>query len=303
MKILFTGASSFTGYWFVRWLVEQGHSVHALCRKSLGSYEGVRRQRVERLLGLCEMSFGAQFGSKSFLNRIKKRSYDLLCHHAADMHQYKSPEFDVVRAINSNARNLQQVLQVLREKGCQRVVVTGSVFESNEGGNSQAKALSLYGLSKALTAQIFQAYVEMNSMAFGKFVIPNPFGPFEEFRFTSYLAHNWLTGKTPTVATPAYIRDNIPVDLLAKTYAQFCENPAKEICRPSGYLSTQGEFTQRFSGEMAKRFCLPCPFICKEQTEFPEPLLRVNAEKPALAWNEKAFWDSLAEYYLQAWRL
>jgi UDP-glucose 4-epimerase len=32
MRILFTGASSFTGYWFVRELVAAGHEVVAACR-------------------------------------------------------------------------------------------------------------------------------------------------------------------------------------------------------------------------------------------------------------------------------
>ena len=33
MKILFTGASSFTGYWFVKELAERGHEVTALLRR------------------------------------------------------------------------------------------------------------------------------------------------------------------------------------------------------------------------------------------------------------------------------
>lgn len=302
MKILFTGASSFTGFWFVRQLVSEGHTVHAICRKNLGSYEGLRKQRVEQLLGLSEMTFGCEFGSKSFVSRIKKQSFDLFCHHAADVHQYKSPDFDCLRALNSNAKNLRLVLSTLQERGCKRVILTGSVFEPREGGYADSKPLSPYGLSKSLTAQLFQAYAETSGLSMGKFVIPNPFGPYEEFRFTSYLAHNWLTGKTPSVATPAYIRDNIPVDLLAKEYALFTLDSREEVRRPSGYIETQGEFAERFSRELSERFCLPCPIICKDQTEFPEPLSRVNSDEPESQWDEKAFWDDLAEYYLQAWR-
>ncbi len=301
MKILFTGASSFTGFWFVRQLLSAGHSVHAVCRKNLGSYEGVRRQRIEQLLGQCEMTFGCEFGSKSFLSRIKKQSFDLFCHHAADAHQYKSPNFDCLKAINSNARNLRLVLQSLFDGGCKRVVLTGSVFEPREGGDSNAKAASSYGLSKSLTAQIFEAYTETCGLAMGKFVIPNPFGPYEEFRFTSYLAHNWLMGKTPSVLTPAYIRDNIPIDLLSKEYVHFAFSE-NEVCRPSGYVEEQGKFAGRFSRELEKRFCLPCPIICHEQAEFHEPICRVNTDLPTVDWNEELFWDRLAEYYCQAWR-
>ena len=301
MKILFTGASSFTGFWFVRQLIAEGHSVHAICRKNLGSYEGMRKQRIEQLLGQAEMSFGCDFGSKAFLTRIKKTSFDLFCHHAADVHQYKSSDFDCLGALNSNAKNVRLVLQSLQENGCKRVVLSGSVFEPREGGDPDAKAFSPYGLSKSLTAQLFEVYAELCGLSFGRFVIPNPFGPYEEFRFTSYLAHNWLTGKTATVATPAYIRDNIPVDLLAKEYARFAAS-RQEVCRPSGYVETQGAFAARVSCELEKRLCLPCPFVCKEQSEFLEPLRRVNPDRPMVVWVEEAFWDHLAEYYAQAWR-
>lgn len=301
MKILFTGASSFTGFWFVQQLLAEGHSVHALCRKNLGNYEGVRRQRIEQLLGQVEMSFGCNFGSKSFLMRIKDVCFDLFCHHAADVHYYKNPDFDCLAALNSNAKNLRLVLQSLREGGCKRLVLTGSIFEPGEGGDPNSRSFSSYGLSKSLTAQLFAAYTESCGITMGRFVIPNPFGPYEEFRFTSYLAHNWLTGKTPTVTTPAYIRDNIPVDLLAKEYVRFALSQ-EEVCRPSGYVETQGEFAARMAKELEERFCLPCPFICKKQTEFLEPLRRVNSERVAVLWEEELFWDRLAEYYVQAWK-
>ena len=77
---------------------------------------------------------------------------------------------------------------------------------------------SAYGLSKALTAQVFRYYCGRAGLSLGKFVIPNPFGPYEEPRFTAYLMKNWLTGGTPSCSSPAYVRDNIHVSLLAKAY-------------------------------------------------------------------------------------
>jgi nucleoside-diphosphate-sugar epimerase len=56
MRILFTGASSFTGYWFVRELVAGGHEVIAACRGD-GRYEGLRAERVRMVRGLCETRF------------------------------------------------------------------------------------------------------------------------------------------------------------------------------------------------------------------------------------------------------
>ena len=141
-------------------------------------------------------------------------------------------------------------------------------------------------------------------MQLGKFVIPNPFGPYEEQRFTTYLAKSWLAGEVPEVSFPDYIRDNVHVSLLAKFYAQCAEsldgNTPYQQWNPSGYCESQGMFTSRFAQEMEKRLSVPCPFTLKEQTEFPEPKKRINTQPicaDTLKWNEKKAWDQLAAFY------
>ena len=49
MQILFTGSSSFTGFWFIKELVEQGHKVFATFQSAEDSYTGMRAQRVEKI--------------------------------------------------------------------------------------------------------------------------------------------------------------------------------------------------------------------------------------------------------------
>jgi len=199
---------------------------------------------------------------------------------------------------------LRSVLGALRETGCRRIVLTGSVFEAGEGAGSRPlRAFSGYGLSKTITAQMFSFHAEQEAFALGKFVIPNPFGPYEEPRFTDYLMRSWKDGKTARVGTPAYVRDNIHVSLLAAAYRQFAENlPETGFHRhnPSGYAESQGAFAVRFSGEIGKRLQLETPLDMAEQTEFAEPAVRINADivaRTKLGWNEKAAWDGLAEYY------
>ena len=84
---------------------------------------------------------------------ISEGGWDLLCHHAADVTNYKSPDFDAVGAVQNNTRNLVTVLQALKSAGCGKSVLTGTVFEGGEGAGSQGLPdFSPYGLSKALTA-------------------------------------------------------------------------------------------------------------------------------------------------------
>ncbi|MCX5663062.1 MAG: NAD(P)-dependent oxidoreductase [Planctomycetota bacterium] len=306
MRILFTGASSFTGFWFVRALANAGHEVVAIFRQGTEAYQGVRRDRVLGLAKACR-SVQCSFGDAEFLALAAAGPWDLFCHHAADVTNYKSPDFNVAAALENNTRNAAAVLKALAAAGCPAMVLTGSVFESDEGAGEQPlRAFSPYGLSKALTFQMFRHYAGSAGLALGKFVIPNPFGPLEDPRFTTYLAKTWHEGKTPAVATPAYVRDNIHVSLLALEYVKFAQAVAKSrgpvLLRrnPSGYVETQGAFAERVAKEMHRRLNLPCPLELRLQADFPEPKVRINTDLPdalALGWDESRAWDELAENY------
>jgi len=307
MKILLTGASSFTGYWFVRALAEAGHDVTAVfTRDDLAAYgDDLRGTRVQQLQEFCKPVFGCTFGDDRFLQTIKSTQPDVLCHHGADVTNYRSPDCDFNQAVANNTHRIQDIFSSLADVGCQRVAISGTVFEGCEGaGSDSLPHFSPYGLSKSLTAQVFQHFCQAANFSLGKFVIPNPFGPFEEPRFTAYLVRTWRAGDTPCVQTPAYIRDNIHVSLLAKHYAAFVGSlpTASGFTKtnPSGYIESQGAFAQRFGREMQARLGMPCPVDLAEQTDFPEPRIRINTESlsgDALGWCEAAAWDALADYY------
>lgn len=308
MKILFTGASSFTGCWLVRELAAAGHQVTATFRRPLDEYsDELRRLRVAIAAERCRPVFGMSFGDDAFLALLREGGWDLLAHHAAEVSDYKSPNFDVVGALHNNTRNLRGVLSAIRDAGCRRVLLTGSVFEQGEGAGSEGlPAFSPYGLSKALTFEVFRHHCRVEGLHLGKFVIPNPFGPLEEPRYTTYLVKTWLTGGVPRCSTPAYVRDNIHVSLLAKAYASFAgqlpTSPGLSRVNPTGYAETQGAFTRRVALEMSTRIGVRCDVEFAEQIEFPEPRVRINLDVPdaaALGWSEAAAWDEFARYHLE----
>ena len=303
MRVLFTGASSFTGYLFVRELVAAGHEVVAACRGD-GRYEGLRAERVRLVHKLCEVRYGCAFGNDDFL-ALTKNSFDVLCHHGAQVGDYRSPDFDPYRAAAANLQRLPDVLKGLKDRGCGRLVLTGSFFEPNEGaGSTPLRAFNAYGLSKGLTATAAEFYAGREGFTFEKFVIPHPFGPYEEPRFTAYLMKIWLARETARVQTPRYVRDNIPVSLLAKAYSAFVgARPAPGMVRrlnPSGYTESQGAFTQRLRDEAAARLRLPCLLEFGTQTEFPEPPVRINTDlldAARLGWSEGQAWDEFVAFY------
>jgi UDP-glucose 4-epimerase len=307
VRILLTGASSFTGYWFARELVTAGHAVVAPLRRAKDAYSGLRGERVAQLAGLVDIVWSCTFGEGNFLKLVEAGNFDVLCHNAARVGDHRSPDFDIVAALAENTKAVSRLLRSLVERGAKAVVLTGSVFEADEGvGSFPLRAFSPYGVSKGITAAVFRYWCDEFGVPLGKFVIPNPFGPYEEPRFCSYLVNTWRRNEIAEVRTPRYVRDNIHVTLLAKAYAHFtlttAQGPAFGKLSPSGYVESQGAFARRFSQEVGSRLGLEARVKLANQTTFPEPLVRINMDPvdgARFGWSEAAAWDEIAAYYDQ----
>jgi len=305
MRILFTGASSFTGSWIVKALLEQGHSVVAPMRRAPADYDPLRRARMALIGDAVEVVEHCPFGAPAFIALVERGRFDLLCHHGAQVDNYKSDDFDVTAAVRDNTLNLPDVLRAGRRNPGFAVILTGSVFEQNEGEGSEPRlAVSPYGLSKGMTSDLFRYWCNRLEVKLAKFVVPNPFGPYEEPRFCDHLMRCWSAGRAAEVRTPDYTRDNIHVSLLAAAYADMLGkiDTLGGLSRlgPSLYVESQGAFAQRFAREIGTRLKLACPLQLATQTEFPEPKVRINTDRldtARLGWDETRAWDELAAYY------
>jgi hypothetical protein len=105
------------------------------------------------------------------------------------------------------------------------------------------------------------------------------------------------------VRTPLYLRDHLPAPRLARAYAEhlaaLLADPATPaVARPSGWIATQGAFAEKVAAEAAQRLGRTCPVAFAEQTQFPEPLKRVNCDR-APDVDEAAFWDDYVGWYAQ----
>lgn len=304
MRILFTGASSFTGYWFATALAANGHEVTATCvRTGVDSYTGVRRRRLELLEREVHVVYGTAFGDDYFLGMLRDEApYDVICHHGATAADHKSVSFDLIGAVERNTRNLLAVVETANARGLRAFVLTGTYFEPDEGkGSESLRAFSPYGLSKALTWQIARYHCETHGLPIGKFVLPNPIGSLDGPRFLSYLLDTWARGGVAAIRTPDYVRDNAPVDLIARAYAEFVVRVAigaMPVLRasPSGWVETVAAFAARVQSRIRTLSGLACEIELTAQTDFPEPRVRANTEPLLTDWPtpaEEAFWRTL----------
>ncbi|HEY4029011.1 MAG TPA: NAD(P)-dependent oxidoreductase [Caulobacteraceae bacterium] len=299
MRVLFTGISSFTGLWFARALKAAGCDVVAPLR-AITYDDPLRQARMAEAAKVADIVPAAPFGSQAFLD-VLAGGFDVLCHHAAEAANHKSPDFDVAQAVAGNTFNAAATLAAARAAGVQRLVLTGSVFEEGEGrGTLPLTAFSPYGLSKTLTARAFQGECDRAGLPMVKFVVPNPFGPFEGQTFQRAVMTRWSRGEAVHVSHPLYGRDNTPVDLLGHVYARAAGGTLGAHVSPSVYAGPVGAFFLRMARETRARTGWACALSLADRQDSTEPLERYNLQpvEPAdYGWSESAFWDAYAGYY------
>ena len=140
MKVLLTGASSFTGYWFAHALHAAGAHVVAPLRAAAASYaEGTRAERVRRLgrrrrgRGRGAVRLGALPGSCE----VRRLRPSLPSRGAG--RRLSQPGFrHRRRARRKHRQSARGSRDALGKGGLKGVVLTGSVFEQDEGAGEAA---------------------------------------------------------------------------------------------------------------------------------------------------------------------
>lgn len=304
LTVLLTGGSSFTGAWFARVLAEQGHRVTAALQRLAVDYPALERRRIAMLVesGVTLVE-GVSYGNAA-MTALLQCGFDRICFHGADVRNYRSPDFDLDRAVAVNTAGIEEACRLAVAARTRRLIWTGTVFEPEAAlGDQVDEAITPYGLSKWLSWQVAERAARQAGLAIGKFIVANPFGPLEQERFCTYLVRQWAAGEVPEVRTPDYLRDNIPITQLARAYADFVAldpiDSAAAFCGPSGFVETQGDFAARFGREIGPRLGLPTPLNLAKQTAFPEPRRRINRGGMITVWDEPAFWDALARDYAE----
>jgi UDP-glucose 4-epimerase len=308
MRALLTGVSSFTGCWFASALAEAGWDVLCTCRQRLDAYAGmdVRRLAQARHAG-CELVGETAFGDARFLDLVARQRFDLLCHHGVEVGDFRRDGFDPIGVLSAATLHADRVLQLLARGGARAVIVTGSMFEPEEGGSSDhSPAVNAYGVAKRLIWEELRHGARRHGLVAARFVVPHPFGPLDKPGLVDHLLRAWRAGQAASIDHPHLVRDFIHVDFLSAVYAAFCgellRGRAARSLAPSGCVGTILAQARRLSAEMAPRLGV----VCRVEPRTPprasnEPLLRINTDPmPALAanWPFARSWDRLAEFYL-----
>jgi nucleoside-diphosphate-sugar epimerase len=307
MRVLLTGASSFSGLWLARALVTAGAVVTAVARGHPERYEPLRRLRIERVARLATTRFEAAFGSAAFLELIgREEPFHVLCLHHAEVGDFRRPDYDALAAARANTAGIEPVLERMRRRGLTRVVLTGSVFEADEGdGDRPLEAIGAYGLAKTLTTQVVRHAAAAAGVELLKVTLPSPFGAFQAGGLADHLLRAWQASEVPSLRHPERVRDFVPIDLLAAHYAALALGRIQPLAggraNPSGHVLSCAAFAERLAQEMRPRLGAACRFALADQPVADgEPRCRFNTEPLPALFDRAAqarSWDRLALHY------
>lgn len=285
MRVLLTGASSFTGAWIAKALAAAGAEVTAVCRGRPEHYAPARRARIEAVAEVAAVVFDRPFGSAGFLQLVQHAlPFDVLCLHHAEVGDFRRPDFEPIDAARSDTLGLDAVLGCLARRGLQRLVHTGTVFEAGEGdGDRPLAAIGRYGLAKTLTSTIIRHAAAEQGLPAIKVTIPSPFGTGQGGGFVDHLLRRWCAGASPVLEHPDRVRDFVPVELLAEHYARLAMGvgaaPASGRSNPSGHVESVADFAERLARGLRPRLGLSCAVeAMRPPKPSSEPQRRFNTE-------------------------
>ncbi|MCS7266901.1 MAG: NAD(P)-dependent oxidoreductase [Geminicoccaceae bacterium] len=304
MRALVTGVSSFTGAWFALALVARGFAVTGVHRRARTDYPPEAQARLALLEGRVALLRAPALDSEPVRDALARERPRLLCLHGAEVGAHRAAGFDVLGAVARTTAGIDRLLDRFAGAGGRAVLVTGSVFEAEEGrGAAPLRAVNPYGLAKTLTWQVLRFAVERRNLALGKFVVAHPVGPFDKpTGLVPDLLAAWRRGEAAVLRRPRLVRDFLAIDGLAAAYARaalaLLEHGHRVHLVPSLWPEPVRAFARRLSAAIGPRLSVRCTVREAEPPEpSEEPTVRTGLHDLCAlvpAWDPEAFWNAFA---------
>ncbi|MBS1986158.1 MAG: NAD(P)-dependent oxidoreductase, partial [Bdellovibrionales bacterium] len=185
MRVLLTGATSFTGAHIARALVDAGHEVTASLTGRLVNYSDLLVQRRRELAKVSDWVEEAPFGSPNLLAALQKKKFDVFINHGADIRGYRKADFDYLASVRTGLQGARETMDALAASGCRLFLHSGSIFEPGEGEwdagrmaasdfkRAPADAISIYGVSKSMVWEPLRFFAHRAGLNVSKVIIPN----------------------------------------------------------------------------------------------------------------------------------
>jgi len=286
-KCVITGSTSFSGIWFTKTMLDQGWECVAVTQNSK-----VLSPAVEKRLNWIRKDY-PNFEFVQLENLPNYKDVDVVCLHGTATFDYRNPNFEIEEALKQTLKVSEMIINLFPKA---YFIHTGTFSEPNESfGDDNRTSFNPYSTSKQLIYEKHKEKVVSGKLL--KYVMPNPFGPLENHKFTGYLIQEWSSGKIPVIKTPNYIRDNVPIDLLARHYTstinEFLNSGDVRTVWPSKYVESNLAFAERYARKFESYTGIHVELSAPQHHEYLEPRFRVNqnyCEDIVKNWDEDLSW-------------
>ncbi len=254
MKVLLTGLTSFTGAYIGKALLEYNNvnkfEVYAPIRSSKEAYTGLKLERLN-LVKNIHLIPNQDISQNSFIDLVKEIKPDIFINHAGYIDNYRSEDFDFLKHLEINLKNIKHLIQALKDNKCKLIIHSGSAFEPN--GDYSKYGVSPYGVAKKMVWDMLVFLCQKYKIPTSKIIIPNPYGLLEnQDRLLAVFNQKLKREENIDLYNSAEIRNNIKAQDLADYYlkaallalGQLDENYVLEL-KAIGHIETQLNFVLR----------------------------------------------------------
>ena len=218
MKVLITGGAGFIGSNIADFLLDKGFEIHILDNLSTGF-----RDNINQKAHFHEMDIR----SESAFELISTSTFDIICHHAAQMDVRRSvrePLFDA----DVNIKGTLNILEAARAGGVKRIIYAstgGAVYGQPENipvkEEHSVNPICHYGISKHTVEHYLFLYRYLYGIDYVVLRYPNVYGPrqnpYGEAGVTAIFTLAYLTGAPPVInGDGMQLRDYVHVKDIAR---------------------------------------------------------------------------------------
>jgi len=257
---LLTGATSFTGAYIAKLLLENAFEVYAPLRLKADEYKGLKAERLS-LLPEAKIIAPCDISSEALIAEINKLKPTIFINHGGHIENYRSEDFDFLKHLEVNLKHVKALIKSLKQNGCKLFIHSGSAFEpggspSGRGileGSYSLYGISPYGVAKKMVWDMLAFWCNKEGLNAVKIIIPNPYGHLEnEDRLLPIFAASIKSGKPVQLSNASDVRNNIRGEKLAEYYLEACNLALNETSpasisevQPIGHIETQEQFVKR----------------------------------------------------------
>jgi hypothetical protein len=296
VNIIFTGVTSFTGFWFAN-IISQNHNVICPIQKKRKDYTGIKLERLNNLSDKITLVEDAEFGNSKF-NYEVSGNVDILCFHHGHVDQYyDNQKFDFAKAIDESSKFFFNFTKVLKKSSIKKIIYTRSIAEPEFRQVQNQWAINYGHYKQDLLNKIKDSFSPL--VPIYEYVIPNPIGAFNNQRLIESFYVAVQRNISFYLSDPNSVRDNIPIDLLSRDYHLFLSQDSnfKRIpsWNPMSNIDLLKMVCQKF-GLNALNFMDNI-----EVNQYPEfPLNLIGKDKiDDYSWDQYLFWSNFEKYILK----